>query len=1360
MEPLITVAPAPILLNNFMLKSRQKLLLSALGENFPTLSEFCNDTTRMTLPPSKPSDSNSPNSEANDEEGKWKETRPRPSAFNRRFSTDERKEFSRFKKEVHNCLRLMGEDVEEFRSELDSNEPPKMELFHKVSVMFARRWKLKDELSEVAFRGLLLILEHCLAYQVTNHDAFAHFVEVLGYHTVFFWKKSVPLLYDSDMQFGTAYRDALLLSLTIYDVNHDRNRLRELFAAVPGLRDALLAKHAKRFEEAYHHLVLRRLNSVGVSSTNQAISETSVLDLLVDQNSLDEEDGDAHKEYNNNNNNNNGSRNHETRASLSTDSSGGNSHEAETPGMVLSGGLSSGHFQERVITVSNAPPVSLRKRNDSEWEIGQGSGGLVSCCEPVMNKDPENVWLACFGPQVPLRTPSRSDTPIYEPTNSLGLPLVRKSNANVYLSMLQDPLRDEDETMQEIREQMSLFGVFRAYSRENYHLNPVVVPENDYNTFYGGISNGLLWPAFHNLPDYMVKDYDNPKLLQEHWHSYVRVNYQFAINTVRNSRPQDFIWVHDYHLLLTGSIIQSLDSNFEVGFFLHTPFQLPPDFFVKYRSIALAILCGMTRFSKVGFQTHRDRATFISLVQQYLSTSTVVHVQRTDSYRITHGGWTTSVGVFPVSIKNEEYLNLAKSDETQKQAREIRRRILGETNTQGKLFFSCERFDYTKGIKEKLLAFDKFLTDHPERLGKDVLYQVAVINRRGVDSYREYQDACLELADRINAKHRPPASHPDWKAVVFQTDGLPRNSVVACYLAMDVGVVTPIKDGMNLVAKEMLVSNPKAGLILSCGAGTEQQFSSAGFYSDTLRCYHRLENLNDCAEFASLFYDAALEPAEQASAHGQLLFDFLMANDIEKWSGAFLDYSWTHEVIEPVEVTSLAEFYSLMFQTRTVRRQIVERVVRGCPIRARFSISLKNVRASLKAACKQGNVVELRSSSLSPPPPSSSSSSTNSHHPADDTTPLARLDISDELRQIDLDISFLEFVQSDDYDNLEQFLHNLAKHHVDGPEAFFKEVAQATQLMYRGDHFRYFFSDRDGTLKDYACSYTSSIQPAYSAVIQATFANRCTQYAAILTSAPLMNYGILDMVVLPDGYFCYGASIGREWYIDATRKFKDNSIGEREMNLLEKVADAVREQLCRPEFQMFNWIGSGLQKHYGHITVAHQDCYRSVPADRSAKWIETIRALVQAVDPDNRTFLLYEGETDVRVLLRSVHGTQTTVFTKGDGIELFLREMELSLDDGNVLVCGDSDTDLPMLSKVLSLNPERTYTIWVTQSDKLKRDVETLCGRFNNANYAFVSSPGVLLSAMAQATIREIRVRPSTDRRPSFRNYPGGSVCV
>ncbi len=104
----------------------------------------------------------------------------------------------------------------------------------------------------------------------------------------------------------------------------------------------------------------------------------------------------------------------------------------------------------------------------------------------------------------------------------------------------------------------------RLRIQDNYKLNPVLVPEEDYNTYYGGISNGLLWPALHNLPEYIVKDYDSPEVLADHWHAYVRVNYQFAINAVRNSRPQDFLWIHDYHLLLTGQILQSLDPHLEV----------------------------------------------------------------------------------------------------------------------------------------------------------------------------------------------------------------------------------------------------------------------------------------------------------------------------------------------------------------------------------------------------------------------------------------------------------------------------------------------------------------------------------------------------------------------------------------------------------------------------------------------------------------------------------------------------------------------------------------------------------------------------------------------------------------------------
>lgn len=109
------------------------------------------------------------------------------------------------------------------------------------------------------------------------------------------------------------------------------------------------------------------------------------------------------------------------------------------------------------------------------------------------------------------------------------------------------------------------------------------MPEQDYNTYYGGISNGLLWPALHNLPEYIVSDYDDEAVLLDHWNAYVRVNYQFAINAARNSRPQDFLWIHDYHLMLTGLMLNSLDPNLEVGFFLHIPFQPPEIFFTKVR---------------------------------------------------------------------------------------------------------------------------------------------------------------------------------------------------------------------------------------------------------------------------------------------------------------------------------------------------------------------------------------------------------------------------------------------------------------------------------------------------------------------------------------------------------------------------------------------------------------------------------------------------------------------------------------------------------------------------------------------------------------------------------------------------------
>lgn len=258
-----------------------------------------------------------------------------------------------------------------------------------------------------------------------------------------------------------------------------------------------------------------------------------------------------------------------------------------------------------MINVSNAPPVSLKRKESGEWMIGQGSGGLVTCCEPALAANNRNQWLACFGPAAPFRytllspslSPSFVHLPLYRKesgtetplgaaaTNSLGIPLMRTAQTEVRsqvglglgrgwvrgeeagrgVQVLQNTAEGSPAQKSEVEEQMSLLGVLSGYNKSNaFKLNPVVVAEDDYNTYYGGISNGLLWPACHGLGEYIVEDYNDAVTLNAHWAAYVRVNYLFAINAVRTSRPQDFIWIHDYHLMLTGLIMQALDPHLEV----------------------------------------------------------------------------------------------------------------------------------------------------------------------------------------------------------------------------------------------------------------------------------------------------------------------------------------------------------------------------------------------------------------------------------------------------------------------------------------------------------------------------------------------------------------------------------------------------------------------------------------------------------------------------------------------------------------------------------------------------------------------------------------------------------------------------
>ncbi|VIO86441.1 Uncharacterized protein BM_BM12499 [Brugia malayi] len=1202
------------------------------------------------------------------------------------------------------CIKRVRREMTKILLKMDETVPVASSIddfLCECSVILRNRWRARDKFSEIAFQGLLLVLEFCLAYTKSYDPMFDYFLSSLGYNSVAFWRLAVPLIYDSDLSAGTHYRDALLFALALYDVNNSKSRLRELYAAVPGVRQSMLGIHAKRFGEKYRHLQMMRSRA----SSRRSSIQGSIENLDLSELEFDEPvENDAH----------------------------------------AGGGLTDiSHHKQRVINVSNAPPVSIKRKLSGSWEIQQGSGGLVACVDPVMSVDKENMWLANIGMNLQGAARRISEDHASPSTNSLGLPLLRQANAGEIFHVLGDDSKPNTltENERDVEREMSLLSVLHDYNKSNYQLNPVIVNQEDYNTYYGGISNGLLWPVLHNLPEYIVKDYDDEQVLREHWCAYVRVNYQFGINAVRNSRPQDFIWIHDYHLMLTGQMMRSLDSNLEVGFFLHIPFQPPDNWMTKYRIVAEPIMRALLRFTKVGFQTHRDRQKYVELVKKHISRARIQYESTVDIFTVTHENFTCSLGVFPVSIKNEDFLNIVKNPATTKLATEIRKKLLSAGSDKGCIFFSVERFDYTKGIADKLKAWKRYFEKYPERIGLDLLYQVAVTNRRSVESYRVYQDNCLKIVDDVNAAFICK-KFPTWKPIKFNMDGLPRAKLVAHYLAMDVGVVTPIKDGMNLVAKEMLICNPAAALILSSGAGTEVQLGNAGFYAQDKQCYYRVEDVTDTETFADCFYKAATESLEVRRGHGILLNQYLMSHDIDEWSTAFLDPSWTHEVIRLTEVKLLADFYQLMDKTCQVRRQIAERVLKGIAIRAHFSVSLENAKASLENSCVHHTHTLILETAAA-----GDDSDEGGQHMT------AKFDITNELAELENDLEFLRFIQSDEINNVEQFVMTLASYHPSGQTAFVDEVNKAFALLTEGDHFQHFFTDRDGTLKSYSCSYPASIQPAYSAVIQAQFARRCAQFCAIVTTSPLMHIGVLNVSTMPEGYYAYGASAGREWYLNPSLQFKDDSVNDADLALLTSVFERLEELLEQPEYRNFTWIGSGLQRHYGHITIARQDVNYSVPKHRSSLLYQAVCKIVNEVDPMATTLTLREGEFDLKIFtkvaLSEVNSATAKIsgriFNKGHGIRLIKSKMGLKLNCGKILVCGDSETDLPMLEECLLCSPANVYTIWVTTNPQLQEKVRSLCGIYENDHYVFVSCPEVLLGAMANATVREITIRPQGD---------------
>lgn len=353
----------------------------------------------------------------------------------------------------------------------------------------------------------------------------------------------------------------------------------------------------------------------------------------------------------------------------------------------------------------------------------------------------------------------------------------------------------EDET--DVKEVTSIL------SREN--LVPVFLNAVEIKEYYEGFSNEVLWPIFH----YYASTHANYK--QSNWDYYQKVNRKFSEVVAEYAQPDDVIWIHDYQLLLLPELIRMIHPNITIGFFLHIPFPSVELFrLLPWRN---ELLSGMLGADLLGFHTFNDVRHFLETATQFLPVTSSANT-------ITIADRILVAEPFPMGIDSAKYNSLPKQDGVIKHWQELKR------VSQDKQTILCiDRLDYSKGIPQRLQAFEKLLIKHPEYIGKVVLHMIVVPSRDKVPQYKELKRLIDRKVGEINSRYRTI----DWNPINYFYRSLPIEELSALYAHSEVCMVTPMRDGMNLVSKEYVASrvNETGVLILSEMAGASKELVDA-----------------------------------------------------------------------------------------------------------------------------------------------------------------------------------------------------------------------------------------------------------------------------------------------------------------------------------------------------------------------------------------------------------------------------------------------------------------------------------------------------------------------------------------------------
>jgi trehalose 6-phosphate synthase/phosphatase len=382
---------------------------------------------------------------------------------------------------------------------------------------------------------------------------------------------------------------------------------------------------------------------------------------------------------------------------------------------------------------------------------------------------------------------------------------------------------------------------------------PVNLTEAEVAGYYDGICNEVIWPAFHSFPSQLPLQIPDLSVYEE-------VNRRFADVIAAHHQPGDLIWVHDYHLMLVPQLVRERIPDASLGFFLHIPF--PPAEVFRALPYRERLLEGLLGADLIGFHTPAYVRHFAAAVTRTLGISADLHGVLWQHRNL-------RLRVFPMGVDVAFFAAMAEDDAVVREAAQIRQ------PAGPKVLVGIDRLDYTKGIPRRLLAFEALLKDHPELRERVRLLQVAVPSRTEVEAYQDLRATVDGLVGRINGVF----STPGWSPIRYLSRGLTPPEVVALYRAADVMLVTPIRDGMNLVAKEFVAARTDEDGLLVLSELT----GAAGELAEAIHV-----NPYDVDQVAGALYRGLTMPESERRLRMQGLRRRVMAYDVHRWVSSFL----------------------------------------------------------------------------------------------------------------------------------------------------------------------------------------------------------------------------------------------------------------------------------------------------------------------------------------------------------------------------------------------------------------------------------------------------------------------------------------